>query len=147
MDISKAFDKESHEGLLLKPKSNDIDAALYLLIQDFLAEGGKTSSRKHISAGVPQGSVLGPLFFLIYVNDLSENVSSQVKLFADDTSIYQIVSDVNSSWQIPSNDHTRFGLSLEDEFQPRSIQASKGSNFLHEKNEKKSSHILSFNDY
>ena len=52
---------------------------------------GKSSQWSEITAGVPQGSVLGPLFFLIYINDLVDNISSEAKLFADDTSLFTVV--------------------------------------------------------
>ena len=55
----------------------------------------KASPCKRVSAGVPQGSALGPLFFLIYINDLAEGVTCKVKFFADDTSMFQAASDVN----------------------------------------------------
>ena len=54
---------------------------------------GKSANWSTLSAGVPQGSFLGPLFFLVYVNDLPENVSCSVKLFADDTSLFSVVKN------------------------------------------------------
>ena len=65
---------------------------------------GQTSSWSPILAGVPQGSILGPLFFLIYINDLGNNISSTVKLFADDASIFSIVHDLDLSSKQLKND-------------------------------------------
>ena len=74
------------------------------LIDSFLSEtfqsvllNGQTSKWSQIRAGVPQGSVLGPLLFLVYVNDLPEGLTSNVKLFADDTSIFSVVCGSSSS--------------------------------------------------
>ena len=56
---------------------------------------GKCSNWKEITAGVPQGSILGPLFFLIYINNLTDDLKCNIKLFADDTSIFRVVDNPN----------------------------------------------------
>ena len=58
---------------------------------------GQVSAWASVNAGVPKGSILGPLFFLIYIIDLADNLSSNVKLFADDTSLLSVTHDVNVS--------------------------------------------------
>ena len=58
---------------------------------------GKTSNWEKINAGVSQGSILGPLFFLIYINDLTDGISSIMKPFADDTSLFSVVQNNNNS--------------------------------------------------
>ena len=94
LDISKALDKVWHEGLLYKLKSMGISGELYNLLENYLSDrfqrvilNGQFSSWRPILAGVPQGSILGPLLFLIYINDLPNELKSNAKLFADDTSL------------------------------------------------------------
>ena len=73
-----------------------------LLLKSFLSDrkqravlNGQASAWGNVSAGVPQGSILGPLLFLIYINDLTNNLNCSVKLFADDTSLFTAVEDPN----------------------------------------------------
>ena len=98
LDISKAFDRVWHEGLIYKLRRCGVSGNLLSFIKDFLANrkqrtvlNGKTSEWGSVTAGVPQGSILGPLFFLVYINDLTDNLKCNVKLFADDTSLFTIV--------------------------------------------------------
>ena len=104
LDISKAFDKVWHEGLLFKLKQNGISGNFLNVITDFLYQrkqgvvlNGQHSSWTNVPAGVPQGSILGPLFFLIYINDLSDGLTTNPKLFADGTSLFSVVQNINST--------------------------------------------------
>ena len=104
LDISKAFDKVWHEGLLFKLKQNGISGNLLNFITDFLYQrkqkvvlNGQHLSWTNVQAGVPQGSILGPLFFLIYINDLSDDLTSNPKLFADNDSLFSVVQNINSA--------------------------------------------------
>ena len=111
LDISKAFDKVWHEGLLYKLRSMGISGDLYKLLENYLSGrlqrvvlNGQTSSWRPVLAGVPQGSILGPLLCLIYINDLPNELKSNAKLFADNTSLFTIVKDENESANILNND-------------------------------------------
>ena len=111
LDISKAFDKVWHEGLLYKLKSMGISGELCNLLESYLSGrfqrvllNGQSSSWKPVLAGVPQGSILGPLLFLVYISDLPNGLKSNAKLFADDTSLFTIVKDRNVSANILNND-------------------------------------------
>lgn len=100
-DISKAFDRVWHKGLLFKLKQCGIGGQVFNWITDYLSGreqrvimGTSLSRFNTISAGVPQGSVLGPLLFLIYVNDISDHLLSITRLFADDTSLACTTSNI-----------------------------------------------------
>ena len=96
LDLAKAFDKVSHHRLLRKVSANGIKGHLLDWIESFLTGRqqyvtvkGRSSEWKDVLSGVPQGSVLGPLLFLLYVNDFPNIIKSILKLFADDAKIYQ----------------------------------------------------------
>ena len=104
LDISKAFDKVWHQGLHYKLRQNGISGELLNILTDFLDNrtqrvilNGQYSSWAKVEAGVPQGSILGPLLFLIYINGLSDNLASSPKSFADDTPLFSVVKNVDAS--------------------------------------------------
>ena len=99
LDFSKAFDKVAHEKLLLKLHQYGIRGDTLNWIKDFLDNrkqtvviNGINSDEVPVSSGVPQGSVLGQILFLAYINDLPEQVKFRVRLFADDTAMYLAIS-------------------------------------------------------
>ena len=101
LDMSKVFYKVWHEGLIFKLEQNGIPGKLLRLIKDFLCNrkqrvvlNGQCSSWVDVQAGVPQASILGPLHFKIYINDLTDNLVSNPKLFADNT-LFSTVTDPN----------------------------------------------------
>ena len=105
-DIIKAFDKVWHNGLIYKLKQTGVARDLLDTLNNFLKErkqrlvlNGKYSTWTNVEARVPQGSVLGPLFFLIYISDLPENLVSNPKLFADDTSLFSVIRNKHLSVQ------------------------------------------------
>ena len=104
LDFSKAFDKVSHQKLLLKLHRYGIRGPTLKWIQAFLSDRTQTvvidnekSATVPVTSRVPQGSVLCPILFLIYINDLPDKTRSKVRLFADDTAIYLAVSNLEDA--------------------------------------------------
>ena len=95
LDLAKAFYKVVHQRLLKKISSYGIKGALLSWISSFLLDRrqcvsikGSSSTWKPVDSGVPQGSVLGPIFFIMYVNDIPDIVKSNVWIFTDDTKLF-----------------------------------------------------------
>ena len=96
IDFSEAFDLVPHGRLLMKIAYSGVDSGVVVWIREFLLGrrqrvrvGGHLSENVRVTSGVPQGSVLGPLLFLAYVNDISRSIDSTIRLFADDCVIYR----------------------------------------------------------
>ena len=99
LDFQKAFDKVPHQRLLLKLKAHGIGDSITDWIEQWLTDRrqrvvvvGEVSNWKPVLSGVPQGSVLGPILFLIYINDLDDSITSNVLKFADDTKLFRKVN-------------------------------------------------------
>ena len=100
LDFQKAFDKVPHQRLLLKLKAHGIGNDVINWREKWLTHrnqrvivDGEISNRKFVLSGVPQGSVLGPILFLIYIQDFEDDISSKVLKFADDTKLFRKVTN------------------------------------------------------
>ena len=125
-DFSKAFDSVPHQRLLNKIHAYGIRGKLLKWIESFLSDrkqrvvlGNQKSNWEPVTSGIPQGSVLGPILFTIFINDMPEVVESLMKLFADDAKIFKAIKsfkdisviqeDINkllkwsTKWQLPLN--------------------------------------------
>ena len=105
LDISKAFDRVWHAGLLHKLKSYGISGQIFGLTSSFLSGrrlqvvlDGKSSQEYPVNAGVPQGSILGPTLFLLYINNLPD-VICDIAIYADDTILYSKCDQASDLWQ------------------------------------------------
>ena len=99
-DINKAFDRVWHTGLIHKLEAAGVTQTLLAWFKNYLYDRkqriilpGVSSDWSKILAGVPQGSILGPLLFLIYINDIVNEIGSNIRLFADDTILFVIVEN------------------------------------------------------
>ena len=114
LDISKAFDRVWHAGLLHKLKPYGISGQIFSLISSILSNrrlqvvlDGKSAQEYPVNAGVPQGSILGPTLFLLYINDLPDEVICDIAIYADDTTswsmattelVFELESDLETLW-------------------------------------------------
>ena len=111
LDISKIFDKVWHDNIIFKLPQNVISENSLKLLRNFWSErtqrvvaNDQVTAWAIFTAGVPQGSILVPWLFIIYVNDLSEELSTNAKLFADDTSLFSVsANDLNKDLEMIHN--------------------------------------------
>ena len=115
LDFQKAFDKVLHKRLILKLNAVGIQGNACTWIREWLTcrnqkvlIRGETSKWSEVTSGEPQGSVLGPLLFLIYINDLDSGIVSKLVKFADDTKIGGVANTVEAA-KVIQNDLDSIG--------------------------------------
>jgi retron-type reverse transcriptase len=113
IDFSKAFDLVPHDRLLKKLAATGVDSRFVILVRNFLVGhtqrvrvGGQLSKEVKVTSGVPQGSVLGPLLFVVYVNDIWRNIDTCIRLFADDCIIYRKITNENDKEKLQKDLNT-----------------------------------------
>ena len=111
LDLSKAFDRVWHRGLLFKLKQLGISGPLLSWIESYLSNrhqrvviDGQCSEWIKTECGVPQGSILGPLLFLVFVNDIVTGIQTNIRLFADDTSLFHAIMDSHTTQNLLNQD-------------------------------------------
>ena len=116
-DICKAFDHVWHSGLIHKLETAGVSCCLLLWFKNYLSGRkqrvvlpGAHSDWTNIRTGVPQGSILGPLLFLVFINDIVNDIGSNIRLFADDTSLYIIVDNPLRSAELLNADLEKISL-------------------------------------
>ena len=114
-DFQKAFDKVPHRRLLAKLKAYGIRKEVIRWIEAFLVGrqqrvevNGQASAWEEVFSGVPQGSVLGPLLFVIYINDLPDSVLSTLMLYADDSKVYRSIASELDGAQLQDDLHAMY---------------------------------------
>ena len=104
LDFQKAFYKVPHQRLILKLKSHGMGNIIVNWIEQWLTDrrqrvvvDGEVSSWKSVLSGVPQGTVLGPILFVVYINDLEEGVTGKILKFADDTNRFTKTKEIGDT--------------------------------------------------
>ena len=99
--FQKAFDKVPHQRVILKLTSHGMGNSIFNWVEQWLSDrrqrvvvDGEVSSWKSVLSGVPQGSVLGPILFLVYINDLEEGITGKILKFADDTKLFTKTKEI-----------------------------------------------------
>ena len=143
LDISKAFDQVWHEGLIFKLKHNGVTWNLLKLLENYPCNrkqrvllNGMHSDWRLINSDVPQGSVLGPLLFLVYINDLENGIKFSINFFADDTSLFPIVKDSITSADELNHDLqliSRWSLQWKMSFNPDPTKSAEEIIFSHKR--------------
>ena len=133
LDFQKAFDKVLHKHLLKKLESHGMSGNILKWVEDWLSNrrqhvviNSKSSNWRDVKSGVPQGSVLSPILFLIYVNDIDEGLICMVSKFADDTKITSKVTTIANKLQFQS-------ISSNNQFTKYTMNSSELSKVNHEK--------------
>ena len=110
LDFAKAFDKVDHSCLIHKLQNYGIRGNLLSWLENFLTQrtqcviiDGYCSSTTNVTSGVPQGSVLAPLLFLCFINDLPEGIKSRIKLYADDVLLYSTITSPDDCHQLQAD--------------------------------------------
>ena len=111
LDVSSAFDKVWHSGLIAKLEQIGVSGICLDILKSYLSErkqivvvDGIKSNILEVNAGIPQGSRLGPLLFIIYMNDIMNDIESDILIFADDTLLFASGHDPTETANILNRD-------------------------------------------